>query len=226
MAGRQQRMQTTHHESVWLATSETPGYAALDRPLDVDVAVLGAGIAGLTTALLLKNAGVRVAVLEAGRVGGGVTGHTTAKVTAQHGLVYDTLRSSFGADGARAYAEANLAAVDVMERIVREHHIDCAWDRRPSYVYTEQASQVSQLEQEVEAARAAGLPATYTEETELPWPVRAAVRFDDQAQFHPHSYCLALARAVDGDGSQVFEHTRALDVADGSPCVVQTETHD
>jgi Rieske Fe-S protein len=85
---------------------------------------------------------------------------------------------------------------------------------------------VRQIEKEVDAARQAGLPASYTDETELPWAVKAAVRFDDQAQFHPRRYCLALARLVDGDGSRVFEHTRAHDVEDGSPCVVKTDRHD
>jgi len=102
----------------------------------------------------------------------------------------------------------------------------CNWERRSAYAYTEQEAHVGDVEKEVEAAREAGLPATYTEQTDLPWPVKAAVRFDDQAQFHPRRYCLALARLVDGDGSRVFEQTRALDVEDGSPCVVKTERQD
>ncbi len=214
------------HQSVWMATTEEPGFAALDGPIDVDVAVLGAGIAGLTTALLLKNGGLRVAVIEAARVSGATTGHTTAKVSAQHGLIYDTLGSKFGKDGARAYAEANLSAVGVVEAIVREHGIDCDWERRPAFAYTEQDSYVRQIEKEVDAAREAGLPASYTDETDLPWAVKAAVRFEDQAQFHPRRYCLGLARLVDGDGSRVFEHTRAHDVVDGSPCVVKTDRQD
>ena len=214
------------HESLWIATTEEPGFPALDAPLEVDVAVLGAGIAGLTTALLLKYAGVRVAVLEAGGVCHATTGHTTAKVSAQHGLIYDTLSSSFGSDGARAYAQANLGAIDVIEAVVREHELDCDWERRPAYAYTEQDSNVKQIEQEVDAAREAGCPVSYTEQTDLPWDVKAAVRFDDQAQFHPRRYCLGLARLIDGDGSHVFERTRAVDVEDGSPCVVKTERAD
>ncbi|HWC26658.1 MAG TPA: FAD-dependent oxidoreductase [Solirubrobacteraceae bacterium] len=211
------------HESLWVATSDASDYAPLNAALDVDAAVVGAGIAGLTTALLLKQAGLRVAVIEATGVCTGATGYTTAKVTAQHGLIYHTIGSTFGEDGARAYGQANLAALGLVEALVIEHGIDCDFDRRPSYVYTEQDAGVAQIEQEADAARRAGLPASYTERTELPWDVKAAVRFDDQAQFHPRRYCLALARLIDGDGSRVFDRTRALDVTDGSPCVVETE---
>ena len=213
-------------ESIWITTSEQSTFGCLEEAVDVDVAVLGAGIAGLSTALRLKTAGLRVAVLEAGAVCCATTGHTTAKVSAQHGLIYDTLSSSFGEDGARAYAEANVAAVDLIEALVREHQIDCDWERRHAYAYTEEDSYVSQIENEVKAAQRAGLPASYTEQTDLPWPVKAAVRFDDQAQFHPRRYCLALARLIDADGSRVFEQTRALDVEDGASCVVKTDRHD
>jgi glycine/D-amino acid oxidase-like deaminating enzyme/nitrite reductase/ring-hydroxylating ferredoxin subunit len=216
----------SRHESVWIATSDQPQFGTLEAPIEVDVAILGAGIAGLTTALLLKNARLRVAVVESGGVSCATTGHTTAKVSAQHGLIYHTLSSKFGRDGARAYAEANLAAVDLVETLVREHEIDCDWERRPAYAYTEQDSSVKQVEKEVDAARQAGCPATYTEETDLPWRVKAAVRFDEQAQFHPRRYCVALAHLVHGDGSSVFEHVRAMDVEDGSPCVVKTARHD
>jgi glycine/D-amino acid oxidase-like deaminating enzyme len=165
-------------ESLWIANTHEPSFGMLDGPVEVDAAVLGAGIAGLTTAFLLKSAGLRVAVLEAGGVCRGATGHTTAKVSVQHGLIYQTLSAKFGDDDARAYAEANTAAVDLIERLVHEHAIDCDWERRPAYAYTEQDSLVGQVQQEVDAAQRAGLPASYTEETDLPWAVKALEKVD------------------------------------------------
>ena len=213
------------HESLWVATTGDAGFEPLQESIGVDVAVIGAGITGLTAALLLKNGGLRVAVLDHSGVGLGATGYTTAKVSAQHGVLYQTIRSRFGEDGARRYAEANTAGLDLVERMVGEHGIDCDFERRPFFAYTEQDAHVGEVEEEVAAAQQAGMPASYTQETELPWPVKAAVRVEDQAQFHPRRYCLGLARAIDGNGSRVFECTRALDVDEGTFCVVKTERH-
>jgi glycine/D-amino acid oxidase-like deaminating enzyme len=113
------------HESLRVATSDAAEYAPLRKTIEVDAAVVGAGIAGLTTALLLKQAGLRVAVIEATAVCTGTTGYTSAKVTAQHGLIYDTIAPKLGEDGARAYGKANLAALDVVVALVGEHDCDC-----------------------------------------------------------------------------------------------------
>lgn len=213
--------------SLWVATTPETSYPYLghDGPtgVDVDVAVIGAGITGITTALLLKEAGVTVALLDADRVAAGVSGYTTAKVTSLHGLVYADLVESFGEDGARTYGEANQAALARVVRFVEERGIDCHLQRRAAYTYTENPATVAAIEAEVEAAQRLGLPAAFTTDTDLPFDVAGAVRFNDQAQFHPREYCLALAAAVPGDGSFVFETTRALDVDAGTPCTVRTD---
>src|SRR5687767_6160708 len=116
--------------SLWLDTTGDPAYPALGQDLTVDVAVIGAGITGITAALLLKRGGASVAVLEAGRVCAGITGYTTAKVSSLHGLTYDSLQSTFGTEGARAYAAANQAGLERIAGYVEELGIDCDLRRK------------------------------------------------------------------------------------------------
>ncbi len=209
-------MSRTHvtNPSLWIAdTPETdsPRLAETER-LTVDVVVVGAGITGLTAALLLQRQGARVALLEAGRVCSGVTAYTTGKVTSLHGLTYGTLRRTFGAETARIYGEANEAALAQVAALVEELGIDCDWERRPNYTYTTDEQTLEQVEREVEAAQEAGLPASFTTETELPFEVLGAIRFEDQAQFHARKYGLGLAEAFRTAGGQIFEQSRVVDV--------------
>lgn len=178
----------------------------------MDVAVVGAGITGLTTALLLQREGARVALVEAGGVCSGVTAYTTGKVTSLHGLTYGPLRETFGEETARVYGEANEAAIAQVEALVDELGIECNWERRPNYTYTTDEKTLPEVEREVEAAQEAGLPASFTTETELPFAVLGAVRFENQAQFHARKYGLGLAEAFRVAGGQVFEQSRVVDV--------------
>jgi glycine/D-amino acid oxidase-like deaminating enzyme/nitrite reductase/ring-hydroxylating ferredoxin subunit len=210
-------------ESLWLATTPTTDHGPLEDGMDVDVAVVGGGITGLTAAVRLKEAGRDVAVIEADRIVEGVTGYTTAKLTSQHGLIYDFLVSKFGGEAARQYARANEVAIDAVEERVESAGIDCDFQRTPAYTYAVDESDIEDVRAEVDAARDVGLPASFVEGGDLPVEAEGAIRFDDQAQFHPRKYLLAVAEAVHGDGSYVFEETRALDVDAGEPCEVETE---
>lgn len=209
--------------SLWLDTTPESGFPPLQEGLTVDVAIVGGGLAGLTAATLLKAEGKSVAVLEAGRIVQGVTGYTTAKVTSLHGLIYADLVRHFGDEKARAYAEANQAAIEQIASLIQAKQIDCDFVRTEAYTYTESGDERDKIIAEVEAAIKLGLPATFTDETALPFPVKGAVRFDNQAQFHPRKYLLALARDIPGDGSAIFEETRVLGVEEGEPCVVTTD---
>ena len=212
------------NRSLWVGTSEVTRFHELHGDLTTDVVVAGAGIAGLTAAALLKADGARVVVVEAGRVAAGVTGYTTAKLTVLHGLVFDDLVHAFGEEGAHKYADANLAGMATVAELAVRHGIECDLERRPAYTYTTDPAMVDKVEAEVSAAQRLGLPAAFTTDTDLPYAVEAAIRIDDQAQFHPRKYCIGLARAIDGAGSAVYEATRALSVdeQDGR-CTVETD---
>ena len=207
---------TAKKTSVWVDTAPAPRlHPQLDGDVHADVAVIGGGIVGITTALLLAEAGASVALLEAGRLAGGTSGYTTAKVSSQHGLIYDALRSKHGREKARRYGEANEAALAWIAARVQRDGIDCDFRRQPSYAYVTSASDRKQVEQEAEAAIEAGLPAELVEETPLPYAVEAAVRFERQAEFHPRKYLFALAEKLDAlDGARIFERSHAVEVGD------------
>jgi glycine/D-amino acid oxidase-like deaminating enzyme/nitrite reductase/ring-hydroxylating ferredoxin subunit len=210
--------------SLWIETAPGSPKPPLEGALEVDVVVVGGGITGVTSALLAKEAGARVALVEAGRIAGGVTGHTTAKVSSLHGLTYARLSKSFGDEGALAYAGANQAGLERIARFVSELEIDCDFERKPNYTYTDSPADRHKIEEEVVAATRLGLPASFVESLDLPFPISAAVRFSHQAQFHPRRYVLALAERIPGGGSHLFEHTRVHSIDDGRPCVVRTGT--
>jgi glycine/D-amino acid oxidase-like deaminating enzyme/nitrite reductase/ring-hydroxylating ferredoxin subunit len=209
--------------SLWIDTTPETDFPPLTGHVKVDVAILGGGIAGIATALLLKETGARVAVIDAGRIASSVTGNTTAKVTALHGLIYDHLINSFGQEKARMYADAQSAAIERINSLVAAHNIECDFVRTDAYTYTELEEEAEQITAEVEAATRLGLPASYVDSIPLPFDIRAAVKLTNQAQFHPRKYLLALAPLIPGDGSHIFEQTRALDVEqEDKGCRVKT----
>jgi glycine/D-amino acid oxidase-like deaminating enzyme/nitrite reductase/ring-hydroxylating ferredoxin subunit len=209
--------------SLWIATTPETNFPRMAGDISVDVAVLGGGIAGIATAFQLKQHGLTVAVIEAGRVVKSITGNTTAKITSLHALIYDYLIKQFGENGAHAYADAQQAAIEEIATLVEEHHIDCDFRRTDAYTYTELDEELDRVKAEVEAATKLGLPASFVESTPLPFPIKGAVKFTGQAQFHPRKYLLALLEKIPGDGNFVFEETRAFDIKDEDPCRVETD---
>ena len=225
MTSRPAAATTSSLHSLWLDPGPAPTrYPPPDVERSFDVVVLGAGITGLTTALLLKRAGLRVAVVEAARVASGATGHNTAKVTALQSTVLTRMASARGAEVAHAYALGSASAVERVAAIAAEEGIDCDLRRRQAYTVAVQDGELPGIEREAELARAAGLPVEVTGDVPLPYSVAGAVRLEGQIEFHPVRYARGLAAAVHGDGSAVFEDTRALGVREGAPIEVRTTT--
>jgi glycine/D-amino acid oxidase-like deaminating enzyme/nitrite reductase/ring-hydroxylating ferredoxin subunit len=216
---------TTAVRSLWLeADTAAPTYPTPSEQRTFDVLVLGGGIAGLTTALLLKRSGARIAVVEASRIGSGATGNNTAKVTALQSTRLTAIRRARGEDVAIAYATRSAAAVERIAALAADEHIACDLRRRPACTVAVTDAELPAVQTELAIAQRAGLPVAMTDSVDLPYPVAGAARLDDQIEFHPVRYARGLAAAIDGDGSAVFENTRAMTLRESVPVRVET-TH-
>lgn len=209
--------------SYWLTSTHDTNYPTLNEDLDVDIAIIGGGLAGISCAYLLQKEDFKIAVIDAGRICQGATAHTTAKITSQHGLIYNKIRRQLGDELARQYAEANEKAISEFKKIIDEHHIECDYILQSAFVYTEQEKYIKQIEDEVKAASELGIKASYVEEIPFAIPIHAAVRFDNQAQFHPRKYVLSLAKIIHDNKVLIFENTRAINIEEDDKYIIITE---
>jgi glycine/D-amino acid oxidase-like deaminating enzyme/nitrite reductase/ring-hydroxylating ferredoxin subunit len=197
------------HDCCWVANAPKIDFPELSGDQRCDVVVVGAGIVGLTTALSLLEAGKAVFVLEARRIGRQVTGRSSAKITAQHSLIYRHLIDTAGRDIAQAYAEANRRGVAKIQEWVETLQIDCDHEPKSAFTYTCDPSRLEDIRAEAEAARALGFDARVLDKAPLPFPTAGALEFPDQAQFNPARYLVGLATAVQARGGRIFEQSRA-----------------
>jgi glycine/D-amino acid oxidase-like deaminating enzyme/nitrite reductase/ring-hydroxylating ferredoxin subunit len=204
---------------LWMKLDK-PRFTALDGARRCDVAVVGGGLTGVTTALLLAQKGVRTAVVEADEIGGGTSGRTTAKVTAQH----DVRLHGLGESKARDYMAANQSGLQLISRLIGAHSIRCDFARCPAYVYARGDDEEAAVEQEMAMYERIGISARLTKDVPLPYPVRSALVLDDQASFHPLKYLYALAGVLVSLGVSVHESSRVVDIERGEDGVtVRTE---
>lgn len=205
---------------VWMTNSKTSAkkfarYSAKDK--SYDVAVIGAGIFGVTTAYLLKEAGKKVVLLEARQIGSGTTGSSTAKLSAQQQLAYSTINGKHGVEIAKKYGKMQLDAIAETESIIKKLGIDCEWSRKPSYTWTSDKSKVSTVHEEYRLMKENfGWDAEYIQgsPTSLPKSIEclAAAKLPDQVEFNPYAFCVGVASAVDGSGCTVHEESRVVDI--------------
>ena len=193
-------------QSIWEKNAQLPTFEPLRREIRADALVIGGGLTGLLCAHELTQAGLRCVVAEAGHICGGVTKNTTAKLTVQHGLVFHKLLRRFGTERARAYLDANWAALNRIRALCQD--IPCDFEEKPNYVYS--LDDPRELERELAALDKLGRPAALAKDLPLPFPVAGAVRFDRQAQFHPLKFAATIAEKL-----PIFEHTRVLEVEPG-----------
>jgi glycine/D-amino acid oxidase-like deaminating enzyme/nitrite reductase/ring-hydroxylating ferredoxin subunit len=213
-------------KSYWLDSAGMKRFGSLDRDLTVDVAVVGAGITGLTAAYLLKRAGQKVAVIDRQRAGGVDSMNTTAHLTCVTDADLTTLVKDFGRDHARAVWDAGLAAILEIDAIRSREEIDCHFDWVRGYKFAALTAnaedEARRLQQEAALAAELGFDARFLDA--VPLFERPGVEIEGQARFHPRKYLSALTSLIDGDGSHVFEHTESEEVCD-NPLSVKANGH-
>ncbi|NLJ40317.1 MAG: FAD-dependent oxidoreductase [Clostridiales bacterium] len=209
-------------ESFWVASTEHTKYRPLDTDIETDILIIGGGLAGLSCAFQLLNQGFQIAVLEGNRILNGTTGHTTAKVTSQHGLIYSKIQGQMGHELAQQYADANQWAIQEIKRLSEEYSIDCDFVNEPAFNYTQQNKNLKKINDEVEVASSLGIKASFVNAIPFNLTIKGAVRFEDQGRFHPIKFGQALAKYASEHGVQIFEKSRVVHIEENSGYVVTT----
>lgn len=192
-------------ESVWSKSTEMKSHPKLNKNLDIDTIVIGAGIAGILIANALTEQGIDTAVLEAKTVCSGQTKNTTAKITSQHGAIYSKIIKYYGLNAAKQYAAANETAISDYEKIIKEKNISCDFEKTKAVLYSVKNKSI--IEKEALAAKKAGIDCELTDKTDLPFSVAKALVFQNQAQFNPLKFMNCLTENI-----KIYENTPAVKI--------------
>lgn len=189
--------------SLWEDTADHSTFGSLNEDIKTDVLIIGGGICGVLCAYMLHQAGIDYALVEAETIGSGITKNTTAKITSQHGLIYDKLISEFGVEKAKHYLDANNAALKKYRELCRT--MDCNFEQKDAYVYSLDSR--TKIEKEITALQKLGFQAGFSENLPLPFPVAGAVKFQNQAQFHPLKFISEISKDL-----RIYEHTNVCEL--------------
>lgn len=195
-------------DTLWLHTVNLPEREQLKDDISCDAVVIGGGMCGLLTAYTLSRRGLKTVLLEADRVAKAQTAATTAKITSAHSLIYDRIENSFGEEAAKIYAYSSETAIDEYRKIVEGENIDCDFETKPAYIYSLYGER--KIQREYEAASRAGLKCGVTGETGLPFSVKSAIRYENQAQFNPLKFAEGISNKIN-----IYENSRVTEIKDG-----------
>lgn len=197
--------------SYWVESSTRPTFPKLDKDIDTDVCIIGAGITGIMSAYMLLNKGLKITLIDKGEICDGVTQNTTAKITSQHGLIYNYLEVTFGTEFAKLYLESNQKAIDTIESIVKKEKIECEFERADNYIYTCTDEYMQRIKDEVETVQRLGLNAELIDKVNLPFEIKNGIKFPNQAKFHPLKYLYKIVEVLKNNGVEIYTNSLVQD---------------
>lgn len=193
-------------ESIWEKSTRLPHFEPLSEDISVDALVIGGGLCGLITLWKLQKRGISAALIEADRICSHTSGHTTAKITSGHSLIYRKIAKKYGISAAQKYLTANETALEEYRKLSEE--IDCDFEEKDNYIYS--TGNLEAIEDEAAVLKKIGFPASVVRESELPIKIAGALKYPRQAQFNPLKFAKKIV-----EGARIYEKTRALDIKDG-----------
>lgn len=199
-------------KSYWIETTRRPEFKKLEKDTEVDVCIIGAGITGISTAYMLLNKNLKICLIDKGEICSGVTENTTAKITSQHGLIYDYLTKTFGKEYAQKYFESNEEAIQGIKEIIKQENIECDFENAENYVYTCKEEYIQTIKDEVDAVKQIGGNVEFIENTKLPFNVIAGIKLKNQAKFHPLKYLYGLIKVLEKNNIDIFTNSRVVEI--------------
>lgn len=200
-------------ESYWIKhTKCDKHYPKVEQDLYTNIAIVGAGLTGLTTAYYTSKATSEIMIFESDQIGYGASGRNTGKITFQHGLLYHTLIEKYDRIFAKRYYKAQHDAMISIDAIIKEHHIDCEYQKSDAIVYTNDAAKVADIQDEYQAYLDLDIPCEYVRCKDEPTYMEAGLLIKDQAKFNPYAYCLGLSDILDEQQIQIYEHSALRDM--------------
>ncbi len=203
---------TFKQPSIWEKETDLPSFSPIDKNVQTDVCVVGGGITGIMTAYELSQIGLRVIVVDAYKVCSGTTGRTTAKITAQHGLIYDQIIQSYGVEHANRYYQSAILGKDNLLKHIKQLEIDVQLEEKTSTVYTEQEENIRKVEDEFRAYEKLKINGSFSTSVDIPIETKAAIHLLDQVQFNPLYYLKSIIKSCMENGVQFYEHSLAVDL--------------
>ena len=211
--------------SYWREDTQLPTFPALQDDMKADVVIVGAGLTGITAAYLLAKEGKQIVLIEADDILNGTTGHTSAKITAQHGIIYDELLKNAGKNIAKLYYEANANALEFMTETINALNINCDYEKQDAYIYATTAMAKDKIMNVADAYKKLGIPGNTVDEIPIPITIKKGLMMPDQAQFHPLKYAHALIDEITRLNGKIYEHTAAVNVEPGDSPIVLTRNN-